>query len=553
MPPKKAAAKAKEAEKAKAAAAAAAPPPPPPPPPSTVSERSRQRYEAANPLDEAIRKVGISGLTPEQRQTWANIKYVRDTLADSSSGSSSSGGHGSGSRKGGQLGNKAQREIWRSFNESGLPLRALRRPTRWGSAVGELSPDQFRARADRRLRLTALQVEHRAFLDKRERAAAAAASTTADAADPPPTALLEAEIDEEKRRRKEMARLRQELYGEMTGSLASDPAWDDVVPIPLVEPEGALASINYSDDYAEAISYLRAVMANKEYSPRCLKLTEHVIDMNPAHYTVWLYRFSIVQALAIPIPDEIEWLNTVALEHLKNYQIWHHRNLLIEAYHPTIAADRDEVARLAASERAFIAAMLREDTKNYHVWSYRQFLVRRLGIWRDPEEMAAVERLIKDDVRNNSAWAHRFFLVFSDPESATEGSHSTEPDPAVPADVIDREVAYARAGIELAPQNQSPWNYLRGVLVKGSRLLSTVEDLVRTFVADLGDEEKEEVKSTHALDLLAEICAEKGDKDAAALCLDRLGDKWDRIRKGYWDWRKRTLPEEGDKGSIPIR
>lgn len=540
MPPKKAAAKAKEAEKAKAV--------PPPPPPSTVNERSRQRYEAANPLDETLRKVGISGLTPEQRQTWANIKYVRDTLADSSS-------HGSGSRKSSQLGNKAQREIWRSFNESGLPLRALRRPTRWGSAVGELSPDQFRARADRRLHLTALQVEHRAFLDKRERAAAAAAaaSTKADAADQSPAALPEAEIDEERRRRKEMARLRQELYGETTGPLANDPAWDDVVPIPLVEPEGALASINYSDDYAEAISYLRAVMANKEYSPRCLKLTEHVIGMNPAHYTVWLYRFSIVQALAIPIPDEIEWLNTVALEHLKNYQIWHHRNLLIEAYHPTIAADRDKVARLAASERAFITAMLREDTKNYHVWSYRQFLVRRLGVWRDPEEMAAVERLIKDDVRNNSAWAHRFFLVFSDPESTTEGSHSTEPDPAVPADVIDREVAYARAGIELAPQNQSPWNYLRGVLVKGSRPLSTVEDFVRTFVVDLGDEEKEEVKSTHALDLLAEIGAEKDDKDAAALCLDRLGDKWDRIRKGYWDWRKRTLLEGEGKGGISIR
>lgn len=210
--------------------------PPPPPPPSTVNERSGQRYEAANPLDETLRKVGISGLTPEQRQTWANIKYVRDTLADSNS-------HGSGGRKNSQLGNKAQREIWRSFNESGLPLRTLRKPTRWGSAVGELSPDQFRARADRRLHLTALQVEHRAFLDKRER--------TAAAADPSQIALSEAEVDEERRRRKEMARLREELYGETTGPLASDPTWDDVVPIPLVEPEGALAAINYSDDYSE--------------------------------------------------------------------------------------------------------------------------------------------------------------------------------------------------------------------------------------------------------------------------------------------------------------
>ena len=30
------------------------------------------------------------------------------------------------------------------------------------------------------------------------------------------------------------------------------------------------------------MSYLRAVMAAKEYSPRCLRLTDHVISMNPA-------------------------------------------------------------------------------------------------------------------------------------------------------------------------------------------------------------------------------------------------------------------------------
>lgn len=282
-------------------------------------------------------------------------------------------------------------------------------------------------------------------------------------------------------------------------------------------------------------------MASKEYSPRCLKLTEHIISMNPAHYTVWLYRFSIIKALGLAIPDEIEWLNSVALQHLKNYQIWHHRHLLIDSYYPQIADDKDQVARLAASERDFITTMLAEDTKNYHVWSYRQFLVRRLQAWRDPEERRAVEGLIDDDVRNNSAWSHRFFLVFTDPEQTTAGSHATEADPAVPPAVVDEELAYAKAKIELAPQNQSPWNYLRGVLVKGGRKLASVEEFASGFVADLGDADKEEVRSTHALDLLAEIYAEKGDKDKAVLCLDRLGDKWDRIRKGYWDWRKKTL------------
>jgi len=49
------------------------------------------------------------------------------------------------------------------------------------------------------------------------------------------------------------------------------------------------------------------------------------------------------------------------------------------------------------------------------------------------------------------------------------------------------------------------------------------------------------VLSTHALDLLAEIYAEKGDKEKADLSLRRLGQKWDRIRVGYWEWRRKCL------------
>ena len=283
-------------------------------------------------------------------------------------------------------------------------------------------------------------------------------------------------------------------------------------------------------------------MAYPEYSPRCLRLTEHVISMNPAHYTVWLYRFSIIKMLDLPVPEEIAWVNEVALQHLKNYQIWHHRHQLIDHYFPQISDSPDKVAALARSETEFLRIMLAEDTKNYHVWSYRQYLARRLHNFT-PAELAATEAFIDADVRNNSAWSHRFFLVFSDPETTTPTSHSTERDPAVPPAIVDRELAYARAKIALAPQNQSPWNYLRGVLVKGGRALASVEPFVAQFVADLGDAEKEEVKSSHALDLLAEIYAEKGDRAKADLCLRQLAGKWDRIREGYWEWRRKLLVE----------
>lgn len=295
-------------------------------------------------------------------------------------------------------------------------------------------------------------------------------------------------------------------------------------------------------------------MLKKEYSQRCLDLTAYIIEMNPAHYTVWLYRASIIFAMKLSIPAEIEWLNQVALENLKNYQIWHHRHLLVDEYFPSIESSPEEIAKFAKSEREFLAKMLQEDSKNYHVWSYRSYLISKLGAkhgFSDPEELASIEGMIEDDVRNNSAWSHRFFLVFSNPEYTTPEKtiSATEADPGIPKEIVDRELQYAMDKIYLAPQNQSPWNYLRGVLVKGGRQLQSVEGFVGEFVRNLGEEtekEKEEdILSTHALDLLSEIWAEKGEKEKADLALRKLAEKWDRIRVGYWEWRRGLLKEGG--------
>jgi protein farnesyltransferase/geranylgeranyltransferase type-1 subunit alpha len=67
-----------------------------------------------------------------------------------------------------------------------------------------------------------------------------------------------------------------------------DEAWADIEPLP--QDDGGLhplAAIAYTDEYSEAMGYLRAVMAKNEFSERVLGLTEHIISMNPAHYTVW--------------------------------------------------------------------------------------------------------------------------------------------------------------------------------------------------------------------------------------------------------------------------
>ena len=66
-----------------------------------------------------------------------------------------------------------------------------------------------------------------------------------------------------------------------------DPGWEDIIPLPQDDGDNPLAQIAYTDEYSEAMSYLRAIMAKEEMSDRALKITEHIIKINPAHYTVW--------------------------------------------------------------------------------------------------------------------------------------------------------------------------------------------------------------------------------------------------------------------------
>jgi protein farnesyltransferase/geranylgeranyltransferase type-1 subunit alpha len=288
-------------------------------------------------------------------------------------------------------------------------------------------------------------------------------------------------------------------------------------------------------------------MAVDELTPRILDLTAHIIKLNPAHYTVWLYRASALFKLNSPLQVELEWLNEIALANQKNYQIWHHRQLIVEAIFPSLVTPAEQ-QEFAKSEVDFITIMFEEDSKNYHVWSYRQYLVRKMSLFPSqtastplPNELTSIETLVRNDVRNNSAWSHRFFVVFSDPNISTPGSKATEPDTAVPGAVIDREIEVAKSAIWRAPQNQSPWNYLRGVLRKGGRGVETLTCFAEEFVKFDEANDTEDVKSSHALDLLADIWTAKGERQQADKALRLLGEKYDPIRKNYWEWRRDSL------------
>ena len=341
------------------------------------------------------------------------------------------------------------------------------------------------------------------------------------------------------------------------GKYSDSEKWEDVVPIP--QDDGGpnpLAAIAYTEEYSEAMSYLRAVMAEDEKSERVLELTGHIIRMNPAHYTVWLYRASVVFAIERDLLQELEWLNRISLKHLKNYQIWYYfpplppnstlshsipcpmpTNLEQHRHHrQTIMT---HIPTLPTTELPFLNTMFSRDAKNYHVWSYRQWLVRHFSLWDN--ELTYIETLLRDDIRNNSAWNHRWFVVFARHVAPDRGTgREALAVPVTEPAIVQREMEYAKAGIALAPQNQSPWSYLRACvrMMEGGRL-----GQLRGFAEGFADvEREEEVRSSHALDLLAEVYAEEeGERERAGRVLELLARRYDPIRKNYWDYRRGLL------------
>ncbi|KAK5173575.1 CAAX geranylgeranyltransferase alpha subunit [Saxophila tyrrhenica] len=302
----------------------------------------------------------------------------------------------------------------------------------------------------------------------------------------------------------------------------TSPLWADLTPLPTDEGgDHPLAAIAYTEEYATTMSYLRAVMALSEHSPRVLLLTAELIDMNPAHYTVWLYRAETLFALSADLHEELEWLNETALDHQKNYQIWHHRMLIVD--------------RLGESEgeAEFVEQMFERDAKNYHVWSYRQWMVKRFGLW-EKGELEFTEGLIRRDVRNNSAWNHRWFVVNGREGEGVEGVEGVKGDEGV----REREVGFAKREIGRAPQNLCGWSYLRGVVRKGGMRLGELKEFAGQFAGLDGGE----VRSSHALDLMAEILAEEeGGRERAGEALDMLMETYDPVRRNYWEYRKGML------------
>lgn len=326
------------------------------------------------------------------------------------------------------------------------------------------------------------------------------------------------------------------LSEETIALYADRPEWSDVTPLAQYEDANPIAPIFYSPEYRDATDYFRGVVKTGEKSERVLKLTEHIIRLNPAHYSAWQYRYETLLAVNASLQAELELMDELAVAFLKTYQVWHHRRLLLM------------LTRKPAPELAFIEKSLKVDAKNYHTWSYRQWL---LAFFNDDDlwdgELDFVDMMLAQDIRNNSAWHHRFFVVFE------SGLREGETDRGR---IVRRELTYVKQNISLVANNPSAWNYLRGILDTNKLPYSRVEDFVRPYAAttpdssttDLVDLENPppprgaQLPCPAAIEFLADIHEKEGGKEQILQATElwrSLADEHDTIRKKYWEYRIR--------------
>ncbi|KAM7305547.1 putative farnesyltransferase alpha subunit [Ixodes scapularis] len=310
------------------------------------------------------------------------------------------------------------------------------------------------------------------------------------------------------------------------------PEWKDVTPVPQDDGRLPVVRIAYSEQFQDIFDYFRAVLKLNERSERALELVTDAVDINTSNYTVWHYRRALLKDLGKDLHEELTYIQKVIEDNPKNYQVWHHRRVLVEWLHD------------ASLEKAFTESVLRMDAKNYHAWQHRQWAISEFDLWDG--ELDYVSTLLQDDVRNNSAWNQRFYII-SNTTGFTEA-------------VLDREVAYTFECIRKAVHNESPWNYLRGILdAADAGKRSDVDEFCERLYA-------EGCRVAYLLafmvdsmsDKLAAIPDERMFRRALEFC-EQLAEEEDVIRKEYWNFVARGIEGQyakttdgvGASGGVP--
>ncbi|CAF3581940.1 unnamed protein product, partial [Rotaria sp. Silwood2] len=134
------------------------------------------------------------------------------------------------------------------------------------------------------------------------------------------------------------------------------------------------------------------------------------------------------------------------------------------------------------------------------------------------------------DIRNNSAWNQRYFVI----------AHTT----GFKDDIIERELDYVEKRIESCPDNESSWNYLRGIArfrstnLNDQRIWKFCQNLYENhFLKDDFNNRQWKFLLGYMIELLIDDDQEEKRNENKKMITD-LGEKLalqiDPIRKKYW-------------------
>lgn len=151
-------------------------------------------------------------------------------------------------------------------------------------------------------------------------------------------------------------------------------------------------------------------------------------------------------SLKCSLKTELEFIEKFTLETPKNYQLWQHRQIIVE---------RINDLEVFCKDLEDTKTQLSLDSKNIHCWQYRQWILRKIN-HKDlvESELKYTEFLLCEDVYNNSAWNHRYFLI-----KASE-SYKEDKDECI-LNEFNNILQFIDTSCE---DNESFWNYLAALV-----------------------------------------------------------------------------------------
>ena len=282
--------------------------------------------------------------------------------------------------------------------------------------------------------------------------------------------------------------------------------WEkEITPVPQFSDNVKILQIRYKPSDKAIMDIFRAVLLSKEISLRVYELTSAIISLFPTNYNAWVLRRKCLDKVKeIDCLEELNWLDKIILKNQKNYQIWHHRKLLIEKINDV------------SHEKKILKEVFKIESKNFHAWTHRIWMIRRFN--NIEGEFEFIDNMLRHDIKNNSVWNYRFFLVKYINKDLNK-------------EIIIKEIKYALKKIEFCPDNECPYCYIRGTITK-YKYKYTDFIFVRQTLEKL---EKKEI--SYSLLLLLDFYEEEKNEIKFNEMIEKL-IKIDFIRKKYYGWRK---------------